>query len=101
LDRKNPRVWYWALMDYGTWLKKTEKNPSRRSSSHRTQKPFKNSDRMIRGMILKALSENGPMREEKICSLPGALYGRLFSQMEALAEEGLIREEKGVYFLGD
>lgn len=32
LDLKNPRVWYWALMDYGAYLKKTLPNPRDRKS---------------------------------------------------------------------
>jgi A/G-specific adenine glycosylase len=56
LDRKNPREWYFALMDYGAHLKKTEGNASRRSAHHSKQKPFKGSDREVRGAILKALS---------------------------------------------
>ncbi len=31
LDHKNPREWYYALMDYGALLKQRVKNPSRRS----------------------------------------------------------------------
>ncbi len=49
-----PRDWYAALMDYGTYLKKTVPNPSRRSASHAVQKKFKGSDREIRGAILRA-----------------------------------------------
>ena len=47
LDRKNPRVWYAALMDYGTHLKQTLPNPSRKRAHHLKQKPFKGSDREI------------------------------------------------------
>ena len=99
--RKNPRVWYWALMDYGTWLKKTQANPSRRGSAHKKQKPFKNSDRMIRGMIMKALADKGTMTEKELSAL-NVIYGeRVLSQIEALAQEGLIRESEEIYRLGD
>ncbi len=40
LDRDNPRIWYWALMDYGVMLKETTGNPSRRSAHHARQSPF-------------------------------------------------------------
>lgn len=49
-----PRVWYAALMDYGSYLKLKYPNPSRRSAGHTTQKKFKGSDRQIRGAILRA-----------------------------------------------
>ncbi len=61
LDTKNPREWYSALMDYGSHLKSTHPNPSRRSKHHTTQKPFKGSDREIRGVILKAYLARTPL----------------------------------------
>lgn len=56
LDQKNPRQWYWALMDYGLYLKKEHPNPSRRSAHHVKQGAFTNSNRQIRGAIIKALA---------------------------------------------
>ena len=57
LDIENPREWYWALMDYGSYLKKTLPNPARQSAHHAKQKPFKNSNRQLRGSILKIVSQ--------------------------------------------
>ncbi len=48
------RTWYAALMDYGSYLKQSVPNPSRRSATHTTQKKFKGSDREIRGAIVRA-----------------------------------------------
>lgn len=56
LDVHNPREWYYALMDYGVVLKKKLKNPSRRSAHHTKQSRFEGSDRQIRGMILRYLT---------------------------------------------
>lgn len=53
LDRKNPREWYYALMDYGTALKKTVPNPNRRSSHYVKQSTFEGSTRQKRGAILR------------------------------------------------
>ncbi|TAJ15972.1 A/G-specific adenine glycosylase [Patescibacteria group bacterium] len=55
LDTKNPREWYSALMDYGSYLKMTYPNPSRKSVLHKTQTRFKGSNREIRGAIIRAL----------------------------------------------
>lgn len=55
--KKNPREWYYALMDYGSMLKKTLPNPSRRSAHHIKQKPFKGSNRELRSRILKLVME--------------------------------------------
>jgi A/G-specific adenine glycosylase len=55
LDASNPREWYYALMDYGAMLKKNHPDLGRRSAHYQKQTPFRNSNRQIRGMILKAL----------------------------------------------
>jgi A/G-specific adenine glycosylase len=58
VDVKNPCIWYAALMDYGTYLKKVTKNPSRKSKHHVIQKAFKGSLREARGKILPLLFKN-------------------------------------------
>ena len=55
LDRNNPRRWYNALMDYGVYLKKHFKNPSRKSAHHTKQTKFEGSNRQLRGEIIKHL----------------------------------------------
>ena len=55
LDAKQPRQWYYALMDYGVALKERHVNPSRRSAHYTKQSPFEGSLRQVRGMILRAL----------------------------------------------
>lgn len=52
---KDPRTWYYALMDFGVHLKKTRENPARKSKHYTKQKPFKGSRREIRGKIIKVL----------------------------------------------
>jgi A/G-specific adenine glycosylase len=61
LPKKNVREWYFALMDYGTWLGRNVKNPNKQSVSYRKQKPFKGSVREIRGNILKMLLANSSL----------------------------------------
>ena len=51
----NPREWYWALMDYGSHLKKQLPNPSRRSTHHAKQSTFEGSHRKLRADILKCI----------------------------------------------
>lgn len=55
LDKKNPREWYYALMDYGVMLKKQFKNPARRSAHHVVQSRFEGSNRQLRGKLLDLL----------------------------------------------
>lgn len=58
LDRKNPRRWYGALMDYGTWLALSLSkglNPNVRSAQYVRQSKFEGSLRQLRGRVLAAL----------------------------------------------
>jgi A/G-specific adenine glycosylase len=57
LDKENPREFYWALMDYGTYVKKTFGNPNIRSKHYTKQSTFAGSNRQLRGIILRQLTE--------------------------------------------
>ncbi len=59
LDTKNPREWYWALMDYGSYLSKVVTNPNRKSKNYAKQSKFEGSVRQVRGSILKVLLSEG------------------------------------------
>jgi A/G-specific adenine glycosylase len=59
LDIRNPREWYYALMDYGSYLGRSILNPNRRAASYRTPTPFEGSARQLRGKILAYLIERG------------------------------------------
>ena len=50
-----PRSWYYALLDYGAYLKKTIPNPSRRSKSHVKQSRIEGSHRQKRAELLRVL----------------------------------------------
>ena len=62
LPRENPRDWYYALMDYGAFIKQKYPNPSRRSAHHAKQSKFEGSDRQIRGHIIRELTKWGKVR---------------------------------------
>lgn len=87
------REWYSALMDYGAHLKKTLPNPSRKSAHHTKQKPFKGSDREIRGAILRALS-----RGEAVSKL-SFQKKRITAQLAALEKEGMVIKKRGSFGL--
>ena len=59
LDTKNPKEWYWAIMDYGSYLGKNPpaggENPNRKSAHYTKQSKFEGSLRQVRGKILKIL----------------------------------------------
>ncbi|MDR2073428.1 MAG: A/G-specific adenine glycosylase [Spirochaetaceae bacterium] len=102
LDRSNPRVWYWALMDYGAELKKLAENPGRRSAHYVRQNPFQGSLRQIRGAVIKALSEGGRqdaagLKEKIAGSLKTLAEEDYCKALKALEKELLVAEEGGLY----
>ena len=55
MDKENPREWYWALMDYGSFLKQSVGNISKNSKHYKKQSKFEGSARQLRGSVLKLL----------------------------------------------
>lgn len=96
LDRVDPRTWYYALMDYGAWLKKTVPNPGRRSTTHVRQSTFAGSRRQARGAVLRALADIGPASIATLAERSGLAYPRMDAALSALVAEGLVRYEAGV-----
>jgi A/G-specific adenine glycosylase len=100
LDRSNPGMWYHALMDYGAMLKKEIPNPNIRSLHYKKQPPFKNSDRQIRGAILRILLEKSPLSYselEEMIREPGTRIRIIIDQLKA---DGLVQKRKGRYSIG-
>ncbi len=69
VDTKNPRDWYYALMDYGVMLKKLYKNPNRKSVHYAKQSRFTGSDREIRGKIIRELIERTQINVDQLIQL--------------------------------
>lgn len=96
IDQDSPRDWYYALMDYGVMLKKTHKNPSRRSKHHTKQSRFEGSDRQIRGAILRYLTNNGPTQHEALfCACAIDERERFDTIVEQLCHEGFLSKHAG------
>ena len=55
LDKKHPREFYWALMDYGSWLKQNGVKNNAMSRHYKKQSPLQGSVRQVRGKIIEAL----------------------------------------------
>jgi A/G-specific adenine glycosylase len=90
LDTKNPRSWYYALMDYGSFIKKMYGNPNTRSRHHVRQSTFKGSDREIRGAIIRLLSARPHTRNLILKLLPQFPDIRVDVQLHALQQEGMV-----------
>jgi A/G-specific adenine glycosylase len=96
----NPRVWYWALMDYGAALKKAEPNPSRRSAHYTRQSRFEGSFRQRRGTILRSLVSEGSASAENLAERTGIEPGQLYDALAALEKDFMIVRDGGVYSAG-
>lgn len=80
-----PRQWYWALMDYGSYLAKTVPNPNRKSKHYTRQSKFEGSLRQIRGEVIRELSANP--------KTAGELRTKISDQRLAQVLDTLLREK--------
>lgn len=56
IDTEQPREFYWALMDYGSWLKRQGSGRLTMSRHYKKQAPLKGSIREVRGEIIRLLT---------------------------------------------
>lgn len=89
------REWYWALMDYGTYIKQSVGNVSKYSSSYVKQSSFQGSNRQLRGAVLRALHDKPHTR----AALEDLGDERMPAVIDTLHAEGLIRIRNGKYLL--
>lgn len=94
VDKKNPREWYWALMDYGAHLKKVHPNPSRRSRHHTTQSAFEGSHRQVRGHILRLLTQQSPQATADLVTELPYDQPRIQKSLADLVHEGFIIQDR-------
>lgn len=94
LDRENPREWYYALMDYGTYLKSQVPNPNTKSRHYTKQSKFGGSNREVRGAIIKFLSKNKKGKRKEMSKELGFEKGRFENALLGLVKEGLVIQNK-------
>lgn len=99
LSFDRPREWNWALMDYGSYLKSASGNANVRSASYKKQSVFKESNRFIRGSILKLLKTAYHSEAAVIKTLVEIEKNRVKEQLNALIAEGMVIKEKRRYRL--
>jgi A/G-specific adenine glycosylase len=88
------RLWYWALMDYGSFLKQSQGNLSKLSKSYVKQSAFHGSRRQLRGQVLRDLAVKPTNLQHFTIS-----DERLPEVLQQLEMEGLIQQNKGSYSL--
>jgi A/G-specific adenine glycosylase len=101
LDRENPRLWHWALMDYGANLKKLRVNPNRRSAGYSKQSRFDGSLRQIRGRVVRMLSTEGASTIEALSNRTGVKEQELYNALEGLQKDAMVSENSGIYRIKD
>lgn len=94
MDVKNPREFYWALMDYGSWLKAQGDRSARRSAHHVVQAPFAGSRRQLRGQVIRYLTTKGAVAAEELAD--ELKDSRLPEVLRELERDGLLTQNRGV-----
>lgn len=96
VDNHSPREWYYALMDYGVYLKKEFKNPSRQSVHHAKQSRFKGSNRELRGALIRLLAIKSHSSIQLVKILGRDMID-VQTALQQLVAEGLL-QQKGQRF---
>ncbi len=99
IDKKEPRRWYSALMDYGTMLKKTVGNLTRKSTSYKKQSTFKGSRRELRGKVLKQLLETPKLSATKLSEYLSEPSEKLLPVLDQLTRENIVKYSNGRYLI--
>ncbi len=94
LDRNNPREWYYALMDYGTYLKKTIGNASRKSASYSKQSKFKGSHRELRALVLHMITQKKKISVKNIATAIHRKETDVVSVVAELKKDGFVKQNK-------
>ncbi len=94
LPPEQSRRFYWALMDYGSHLKRSGVKVHRQSKTHKKQPPLEGSLRQMRGAILRLLvAKNMVSRQDLLRTFDGD--ARVAPALSGLTKEGFIREVAG------
>ncbi len=97
LDNEQPREFYWALMDYGTWLKKNKLGKVTQSAHYKKQSALKGSVREVRGKIITLLG-GGDLQADEL-RRRFETDGRYDKALDGLLRDGLISRTSGRFHL--
>lgn len=97
LDRDHPREFYWALMDYGSWLKKNGAGRISQSHHYKKQSRLQGSVREVRGQIVRQLAISDMSRQALEARLKAD--HRFESALKGLLRDGLVTETRAVLHL--
>lgn len=102
LDRDDPRTWYYAMMDYGSWVKQNHQDPAIRSRHHTIQAPFAGSHRQLRAEVLRVVlcaspATMTPSEVHRFCSTSDKDLGEIRTVLEELLDDGFLSRQADRY----
>lgn len=97
IDQEHPREFYWALMDYGSWLKQNGGSRINQSKHYKKQSPLSGSVREVRGQIIRYLTAGGA--PELVLRRDLAADDRFDPALRSLIADGLVTETGGILHL--
>jgi A/G-specific adenine glycosylase len=101
IDHGNPREWYYALMDFGVWLKQLHPNPGRRSSHHVQQSRFEGSNRQLRSRLLRTVIASPGISAMELTGLLGAEQRDVERNLADMEREGFLYQTENRYVVCD
>jgi A/G-specific adenine glycosylase len=97
IDREAPREFYWALMDYGAWLKKQGVSRLAQSQHYKKQSALKGSVREVRGQIVRVLAGGG--KTAKALKQAVIVDERFETALSGLLRDGLVVQTDQIFHL--
>lgn len=89
-----PREWYYALMDYGSFLKLQKVRTNHQSAHYTKQSTFKGSNRELRGALIRH-SLTGKVSKKKLIERVALECG---AEKERVSEQYVILQREGLIF---
>lgn len=97
------RNWYYALMDYGVYLKKEHGTINAKSVHYAKQSRFEGSARQIRGLVIKVLTLRGHIEEEELFEIIATTLPKnrhnAHKIISTLIKEKIVKQNKTILFL--
>lgn len=93
---QSPRDFYWAMMDYGTYLKATVGNLNKHSKAYAKQSKFEGSRRQLRGQVIRRLTVGSTSLAELRTELADERFDDV---VDVLIRERLVRLQDNLLML--
>ncbi len=99
-SKMEPRDFYAALMDYGSYLKRQGIRINKQSKHYAKQTKFEGSERQLRGAILRILLKN-PQTPAQLVKKTSRTKKEVSQLLARLVSEGLAQKERSRYRVAD